>query len=151
MGLKEITKDHPNYADYVSCEEGLLKNIVAHIDTWEEFAVFLAETRDAYHAAPSDLHAASLIGLLMSVNHALLSLPEEGDVKVVFAYAMHTVVFRPDVSGFDIVQTAEKAATTMLAGLVHLAETLSRATGADTEQEQGYSPEEAVPAPRTLH
>jgi len=103
--MEAITKGHPNYARYEEYRNSLEQSVVCKIDTWQEFNDWLQASTIAAQEHNSLLGFTTTLGLLRAVTYVMIESPEEGDVRVILRNIMDCIVYRPDITLCDLVET----------------------------------------------
>jgi len=103
--VEAITKGHPNYAKYEEYRNSLEQAVVGKIDTWQEFNDWLQASTIAAQEHNNLLGFTTTLGLLRAATYIMIENPEEGDVQVVLRKIMDCVVYRPDITLCDLIET----------------------------------------------
>lgn len=153
MELKEITENHPNYADYKQARETLRTEVEPQLDTWENMYAYLDNTAIDCHKALDPFNARATLSLYRAFTHTMRELPEEGDCTVIAARTMDVYIYRPDITLFDAIEHIRNLTNSLTTGILAtaleaLAAIAGNKAGDDAEPEE---PPEAADMPVTPH
>jgi len=85
------------------------KEITKEVNTWDGLYAFFARECAGYISNRSQLAAERTIALLLAFTIALRELPEEGDCVAILHKTLEIAIFRPDLTGIDMVGSKAEA------------------------------------------
>jgi len=113
--VEAITKGHPNYAKYEEYRSALEQSVVSKIDTWQEFNDWLQASTIAAQEHNNLLGFTTTLGLLRAATYVMIENPEEGDVVAVLRKIMDCIVYRPDITLCDLIETQTRILDSVMA------------------------------------
>lgn len=113
--MEAITKGHPNYARYEEYRNSLEQSVVSKIDTWQELNDWLQVSTIAAQEHNNLLGFNTTLGLLRAATYVMVENPEEGDVREILRKIMDCVVYRPDITLCDLVETQTRILDSVMA------------------------------------
>lgn len=112
--MEAITKGHPNYASYEEYRNSLEQSVVCKIDTWQELNDWLQVSTIAAQEHNNLLGFTTTLGLLRAATYVMIENPEEGDVRAILRKIMDCIVYRPDITLCDLVETQTRILDSVL-------------------------------------
>lgn len=112
--MEAITKGHPNYASYEEYRNSLEQSVVSKIDTWQEFNDWLQASTIAAQEHNNLLGFTTTLGLLRAATYVMIENPEEGDVRAILRKIMDCIVYRPDITLCDLIETQTRILDSVL-------------------------------------
>lgn len=146
----EVDPQLPENEEYVLLFDHLIKGMTERVNTWKELTEFVTGHKDVYLEDPGPATANSALMIMTAYLLALSEFPEEGDCTVIRDEMVRIAVFRPDLTGFDVLQTLQASKVRAVgSALVHALATILAEPDKAPEVSEESAPSST--AGRTLH